>query len=147
TCGGPSDYLIDLALTAAHEAWHTELPDLSRRIDADSHDFTRVWPGEHYRLLAALVKLLQPERVLEIGTFRGLSALALKKFLPSTGKVVTFDVVPWDSLSDTCLRPEDFADNRLRQQIVYLSDVRVCDLHRSLLHQPELLCVEGPKER
>ena len=108
TCGGPNDYLIDLALRPAHEAWQTELPDLSRRIDADSHDFTRVWPGEHYRLLAALVKLLQPERVLEIGTFRGLSALALKKFLPSAGKIVTFDVVPWKSLSDTCLRPEDF---------------------------------------
>jgi predicted O-methyltransferase YrrM len=45
-------------------------------------------PGEHYRLLAALVKLLQPERVLEIGTFHGLSALALKKFLPSAGKIV-----------------------------------------------------------
>src|SRR5207237_10528359 len=59
TCGGPSDYLIDLALRAAHEAWHTELPDLSRRIDAESHDFTRVLTGERFRLLAARVKLLQ----------------------------------------------------------------------------------------
>ena len=146
TCGGPSGYLIDLALRAAHEAWHTELPDLSRRIDADSHDFTRVWPGEHYRLLAALVKLLQPERVLEIGTFHGLSALALKKFLPSAGKIVTFDVVAWDSLSDTCLRPGDFADDRLRQQIGDLSDAAVFELHRSLIQQTELLFVDGPKD-
>jgi predicted O-methyltransferase YrrM len=145
-CGGPSDYLIDLALRTAHEAWHTELPDLSRRIDADSNDFTRVWPGEHYRLLAALVKLLQPERVLEIGTFRGLSALALKKFLPSGGKIVTFDVVPWESLSDTCLRPQDFADDRLRQQIGDLSDAAVFELHRSLIQQTELLFVDGPKD-
>ena len=146
TCGGPNDYLIDLALRAAHEAWQTELPDLSRRIDADSHDFTRVWPGEHYRLLAALVKLLQPERVLEIGTFRGLSALALKKFLPSAGKIVTFDVVPWKSLSDTCLRPEDFEDDRLRQQIGDLSDTAVFELHRSLIQQTELLFVDGAKD-
>ena len=146
TCGGPNDYLIDLALRAAHEAWQTELPDLSRRIDADSHDFTRVWPGEHYRLLAALVKLLQPERVLEIGTFRGLSALALKKFLPSAGKIVTFDVVPWKSLSDTCLRPEDFEDDRLRQQIGDLSDTAVFELRRSLIQQTELLFVDGAKD-
>src|SRR6266513_3023075 len=107
TSGRPSDYLIDLALRAAQEAWRTELPDLSRRVDADSNDFTRIWPGEHYRLLAALVKLLQPKRVVEVGTFRGLSALALKKFLPVAGKITTFDIAPWESVSDTFLRPED----------------------------------------
>src|SRR5205085_5045450 len=122
TCCGASDYLIDLALRAAQEAWRTELPELSARVAADGNDFSRIWPGEHYRLLAALVKLLQPKRVVEIGTFRGLSALALKKFLPSAAKIVTFDVVPWDSLADTCLVPEDFEGDRLRQQIGDLSD-------------------------
>src|SRR4030088_1556124 len=103
TYGGSSDYLIDLALRVAQEAWRTALPDLSERVAADGNDFTRIWPGEHYRLLAALVKLLQPKRVVEVGTFRGLSALALKKFLPIDGKITTFDVVPWNSLPDTCL--------------------------------------------
>ena len=42
TYGGPSDYLIDLALRAAHEAWRTELPDLSGRVAADGNDFTRI---------------------------------------------------------------------------------------------------------
>jgi predicted O-methyltransferase YrrM len=146
TWGRPSDYLIDLALRAAREAWHTELPDLSRRVADDSNDFTRIWPGEHYRLLAALVKLLQPKRVVEIGTFRGLSALALKKFLPAAGRIATFDVVPWDSLSDTCLQEEDFADDRLRQQIGDLSDAAVFELHRSLIQETELLFVDGPKD-
>src|SRR5437868_9778304 len=82
TFGRPSEFLIDVALRASQEAWHTELPDLSGRVAADGNDFTRIWPGEHYRLLAALVKLLQPKRVVEIGTLHGLSALALKKFLP-----------------------------------------------------------------
>ena len=146
TWGGPSDYLIDLALRAAQEAWRTELPDLSRRVDADSNDFTRIWPGEHYRLLAALVKLLQPKWVVEIGTFRGMSALALKKFLPSAGKIDTFDIVPWESVSDTFLRPEDFGDNRLRQQIGDLSDPAMFELNRSLIQQTELLFVDGPKD-
>jgi len=146
TWGGPSDYLIDLALRAAQEAWRTELPDLSRRVDADSNDFTRIWPGEHYRLLAALVKLLQPKQVVEIGTFRGMSALALKKFLPSAGTITTFDIVPWESVPDTFLRPEDFEDDRLRQQISDLSNAAVFELNRSLIQQTELLFVDGPKD-
>jgi predicted O-methyltransferase YrrM len=146
TYGRPSDYLIDLALRAAQEAWRTELPDLSRRVDADSNDFTRIWPGEHYRLLAALVKLLQPKEVVEIGTFRGMSALALKKFLPSAGTITTFDIVPWESVPDTFLRPEDFEDDRLRQQIGDLSDPAVFELNRSLIQQTEMLFVDGPKD-
>ena len=116
TAGGPNDYLIDLALRAASEARHLQLPELSQRVDAASTDFTRVWPGEHYRLLAALVELLQPKCVIEIGTFRGLSALALKKFLPADGQIVTFDLIAWETVPDTCLRAEDFADQRLRQE-------------------------------
>ena len=146
TYGGPSDYLIDLALRAAQETRHTDLPDLSSRVAADGNDFTRIWPGEHYRLLAALVKLLQPKRIVEVGTFRGLSALALKTFLPSDGKITTFDVVPWNSFSDTCLRPEDFEDDRLRQKIGDLSDAPVFELHRNLIQETQLLFVDGPKD-
>jgi predicted O-methyltransferase YrrM len=146
TYGRPSQYLIDLALRAAQEARHTELADLSGRVASDGNDFTRIWPGEHYRLLAALVKLLQPKCVVEVGTFRGLSALALKKFLPAIGTIVTFDVVPWNSLSDTCLRPEDFEDDRLRQQVGDLSDAAVFEAHRGLFQETELLFVDGPKD-
>jgi len=90
--------------------------------------------------------LLQPKRIVEIGTFRGLSALALKKFLPVAGKITTFDIVPWESVSDTFLRPEDFEDDRLQQQIGDLSDAAVFDLHRSLIQETELLFVDGPKD-
>jgi predicted O-methyltransferase YrrM len=146
TFGRPSEFLIDVALRASQEAWHTELPELSGRVAADGNDFTRIWPGEHYRLLAALVKLLQPKRVVEVGTFRGLSALALKKFLPADGKITTFDVVAWNSLSDTCLRPQDFEDDRLRQEVADLSDPAVFEAHRDLIQETELLFVDGPKD-
>jgi predicted O-methyltransferase YrrM len=146
TFGRPSEFLIDVALRASQEALHTELPELSGRVAADGNDFTRIWPGEHYRLLAALVKLLQPKRVVEVGTFRGLSALALKKFLPADGKITTFDVVAWNSLSDTCLRPQDFEDDRLRQEVADLSDPAVFEAHRDLIQETELLFVDGPKD-
>jgi len=146
TSGKPSDYLIDLALRAAQGARQTQLPELSRRVDAASNDFTPVWPGEHYRLLAALVKILQPKRVLEIGTFRGLSALALKQFLPADGKITTFDVVRWDSVEDTSLQAQDFENGRLRQQIGDLSDPAVFESHRALIEETELLFMDGPKD-
>src|SRR5205085_8915198 len=98
------------------------------------------------RLLAALVKLLQPKRVVEIGTFRGLSALALKKYLPAAGKLDTFDIVPWNSIPETCLHAKDFQDDRLRQQIGDLSDPAVFELHRSVIQETELLFVDGPKD-
>src|SRR6202011_2045965 len=123
TIGKPSDYLIDLGLRAAKEAWQIQLTELSRRVDAASNDFTPVWPGEHYRLLAAIVKILRPKHIVEIGTFSGLSALALKEFLPADGTIVTFDIVPWNSVPDTCLRAEDFVDGRLRQEIADLSNL------------------------
>src|SRR5262249_54076808 len=83
---GPSNYLINLALRAANEAQNTHLPKLSERVQPPCIDFTPIWPGEHYRLLAAVVKLVQPTVVVEIGTLHGLSALALKTFLPKTGR-------------------------------------------------------------
>jgi predicted O-methyltransferase YrrM len=145
TSGRPSDYLIDLALRTAHEAWRIDLPELSQRVDAAQNDFARVWPGEHYRLLAALVKLLQPRRIIEIGTFRGLSALALKKFLPANGEITTFDIVPWQSIPDTFLRAEDF-DGRLRQEIGDLSDQNCFETHRRLFEEAELIFLDGPKD-
>ena len=146
TAGKPSDYLIDFGLRAAKEAWQIRLPELSRRVDAASNDSTPVWPGEHYRLLAATVKVLRPKHIVEIGTFRGLSALALKQFLPPDGKIVTFDIVPWSSILDTCLHPEDFVDDRLRQEIADLSDIAAFELHRGLLQETELLFMDGPKD-
>src|SRR5947209_15187026 len=146
TSGKASEYLIDLALRAAKEARETQLPQLSQRVDSASNDFTVVWPGEHYRLLAALVKILQPRCVVEIGTLRGLSALALKQFLPSQGKIITFDLVPWDSIPDTSLRAEDFRDGQLRQEIADLSEPAMLESHRTLLQETELLFMDGPKD-
>jgi hypothetical protein len=146
TSGKPSEYLIDLALRAAKEAWQTQLPNVSRRVDAASNDFIPVWPGEHYRLLAALVKILQPHRVVEIGTFRGVSALAMKEFLPANGRITTFDIVSWDSIPDSSLRAEDFSGGRLRQEMADLSDPAKFGLHRPLLEETELLFMDGPKD-
>jgi caffeoyl-CoA O-methyltransferase len=44
------------------------------------------------RLLTALVAMLRPRSVLEIGTFTGYSALSMAEALPAGGRIVTCDV-------------------------------------------------------
>jgi caffeoyl-CoA O-methyltransferase len=44
------------------------------------------------RLLTALVAMLRPRSVLEIGTFTGYSALSMAEALPPDGRIVTCDV-------------------------------------------------------
>ena len=44
------------------------------------------------RFLAMLVHMLQPQRVLEIGTFTGYSALSMAPALPEGGRIVTCEV-------------------------------------------------------
>ena len=44
------------------------------------------------RLLTALVAMLRPRSVLEIGTFTGYSALSMAEALPAGGRIVTCDI-------------------------------------------------------
>lgn len=46
------------------------------------------------RLLAMFSKMLQPKRILEIGTYMGYSALCLAEGLQEGGKIITLDIQP-----------------------------------------------------
>jgi len=46
------------------------------------------------RLLAMFSKMLQPKRILEIGTYMGYSALCLAEGLSEDGKIITLDIQP-----------------------------------------------------
>src|SRR5262249_22075115 len=120
--------------------------DLASRQASNATDCPHLWPGEHYRLLAALVAVLQPIVVVEVGSYQGLSALSLKKFLPSKGQVITFDVVPWDQCPGTCLTPDDFADGRLVQRIGDLSQLHVFESHKALLSDAQVIFLDAPKD-
>jgi predicted O-methyltransferase YrrM len=116
--GGPSERLLDTALEATSKARSVDLGWLEAR---DPSAFANVWPGEHYKLLTALVALLAPSTVVEIGTATGASALAMKSALSEDARLVTFDIVPWQSVESTVLENADFADGRLEQRTDDLS--------------------------
>ena len=141
----PSDELIEIALAAAHEALRVDLSMVAAR--SRDHLEARLiteWPGEHYRLLTALVRILSPRQVVEIGTFRGGSALALAA--GGAQQVTTYDVLSWDAIPGTLLRSEDFVEGRLRQHVGDLADSDFFLVEQEIFRAADLIFVDGPKD-
>lgn len=143
--GRPDRGVIEFALDIARAALDVDLSDLRRRAGALGWD-PGLWPGEHYRLLAAIVRRLQPRTVIEIGTLTGLSALSLRRYLPEGATLATFDIRPWTQVPGALFRPEDFNDGRLRQIIGDLSDPQCFRQHSALLAAADFIFVDGPKD-
>jgi predicted O-methyltransferase YrrM len=141
----PSERLFDVALDAIREARGVSLEHLDQRLEGPPY-WPSVWPGEHYRLLAALARVLEAETVVEIGTATGLSALALLAGVPPAGRVVTFDLVAWNEYPGTVLRGEDFADGRLTQHLDDLSTPGGLAKHGDLLAGAGLIFVDAAKD-
>ncbi|MFI5282558.1 MAG: methyltransferase [Candidatus Dormibacterales bacterium] len=143
--GSTSPDLIELALQAARGAADIDLRHLHDR-SATARQYLSNFPGEHYQLLASLVKCLNPSHVTEIGTYTGLSALTILSTLGKQAKLTTYDVVPWDKIEGRALRSEDFADGRLEQRIGDLADPQFYTQNQSALLESELIFVDGPKD-
>lgn len=139
-----SERLLDVGLAAAQAARGVDLTHLHERLDGPPY-WPSVWPGEHYRLLAGLGQVLQPQTIVEIGTATGLSALALRAGAPDA-TVATFDLVPWSDYPDTALREDDFADGRLLQHLDDLSQADGIERHLDLLRTASLIFVDAAKD-
>jgi hypothetical protein len=141
----PSRRLMDIALKACAAAMDVALPIYEGRASKEPHWFD-TWPGEHYRLLAALVRTLNPKTVIEIGTFTGMGTLALAQELQPSGTLTTFDLLAWNSFADTWLAPSDFAAGRVRQVLHDISTPGGIAPHRALFESADLIFVDGPKD-
>ena len=139
----PSARLIDVAIAAANAARGVDLRELDLRTSGERRWY-QTWPGEHYRLLAGLVQVLNAKTVIEIGTFTGMGTLALAHGLPSGGRVVTFDLAPWSGFAETWLAPSDFANGRVEQIIANLADG--VGPHRALFQSADFIFIDGPKD-
>jgi predicted O-methyltransferase YrrM len=143
--GRPSQRLLDLLGNAMRVAIAEDLSSISERMGGEPR-WPDIWPGEHYRLLAALVKCLRARRIVEIGTYQGLSALALMKHLPADGSVHTFDIVEWTKVAGGVLRRNDFADGRLVQVIDDVTRDQGFRRHAALFESADLIFVDAEKD-
>lgn len=78
------------------ESYTTEESQLLKSINRDTQAkvmMPRMLSGHlQGRTLAMLCKMLQPERILEIGTYTGYSAICLAEGLRENGKLITLDI-------------------------------------------------------
>jgi predicted O-methyltransferase YrrM len=144
-CAKPSDRLLDIALQAANRARCVSMDAVTRRMTRQPY-YPEVWPGEHYKLLAGIIAVCKPQIVVEIGTFTGLSALAMREALPADSRLVTFDIIPWNKFPDTCLSAADFASPRLEQIIADVSVPEVMRRHADLFQSADVIFADGPKD-
>ncbi|MCP3682797.1 MAG: methyltransferase [bacterium] len=142
---GPNDYLMRTSLDAIKNAQKVDLSDISRRRKGMS--FTPdIWPGEHYKLLAGFMLSLKPKLIVEIGTSQGLSALAIKKYMPQSAKIVTFDLIPWQEFPNGCLTEDDFKDGRMVQCLDNLTDKNAVKKHAELLENADFIFIDAAKD-
>lgn len=87
---------IDAALDEYVCAHTQDENELLKRINRETHLEVlqpRMLSGHFQgRVLSLFSKMIQPKRILEIGTYTGYSALCLAEGLPADGKLVTIDV-------------------------------------------------------
>ena len=141
--GQANSRLMELALSCISSARNVDLKILRER---QAPALVHLWPGEHYKLLHAVVQETKPRLLLEIGTFTGLSALAMLAALPPGAELVTVDVVPWNDIPGSYLRPSDFADGMLRQIICDLAQPEAAKKHAALLQNADLVFVDAAKD-
>lgn len=141
----PSDFLLDISLNAIAEARKISLNSISSRITTGPN-YPEIWPGEHYKLLAALAKVLQPSHVLEIGTATGMSALSLLNNLPEAAQIYSFDLIEWKKVPNTVLRDSDFESKRLTQCISDLRDMNQVNIYKDFISKCSLIFIDAEKD-
>lgn len=93
------------------------------------------------RVLSLLAKMIRPERILEIGTYTGYSALCLAEGLSKTGKLITIDV---NAQLEDFVRAY-FAQSEFDSQIDYRI-ANAMELIPNLQEQFDLVFIDADKQ-
>ena len=138
----PTLELIDLMADALKIAARTNLT--CGKIDLPDSQVLNVFPGEHYRLLNAIVKVSNSRNIVEIGTATGLSALAMQESIADIS-VITYDIIEWDNFQ-THFDKVDFEGTRIRQIIGDLSDDIFFNYNYDILNDADIIFMDAPKD-
>ena len=139
---GPNKRLIDISLQAVKIAWEEEIVAIDKAKSGSI--FFNVFPGEHYRLLKAIIKIINPTKAIEIGTYTGMGTLAIAQGLGS-GCLHTFDIFPWDSMSSH-LDGALVDGHRVIQHVTDLSLDGEFERNKDLFNQADFIFLDAPKD-
>ncbi len=101
-----------------------------------------MWPGEHYKFLRSLAKVIQPKVALDIGTYHGASALAIA---PHSEQVFTYDIFPLGQIGNAYTNLLELNPNTV-QEIGDLANPEFYEMHRSRVRSADLVIIDGPKD-
>jgi predicted O-methyltransferase YrrM len=138
-----SDDQMALLLKAAQGALTEDLMFVAELLpNAEDANYVLKWPGEHYRLLAGLTRILRPSLAVEVGTYKGAAAAVLSAHCE---QVITFDIEPVQEI------PESISDLTLRfphvtQVVGDLLDERVWAVESGIFSEADLVFIDGPKD-
>ena len=110
----------------------------------DSH-FFNIFPGEHYRILAGIIQEIGATKLVEIGTFTGMSTRVMLDYSCAISTVKTFDIVPWNNFNSH-IRLNDFKSSRCTQYLEDLSEKEIFDRHVQSLETADLIFCDAPKD-
>ena len=140
----PSSSLIEMSLEMIRKARDVDFSEIRKRFLTSSEFFyPDFWPGEHYKLLAGAVRALKPKLIIEIGSYLGLSSLALKQYMSESSQLVTFDIIPFADFPNSVVQSEDFIKGDFIQHIDDLSDEIVFAKYIPLFENAELIFIDA----
>ena len=142
--GVPNHRLIKLFSDLIIETEKVSLDFFKKRLNVPGYVYQ--FPGEHYRVLQALVKLIDAKVIVEIGTFTGLSSVSFLQSMNQSRSLYTFDIIPFDEFHDTVLLKSDFVDYNFCQVIDDISDYELMKKHQNIFCNADLIFCDAPKD-
>lgn len=134
---------LNMVVSFINSALIQDLSDIEIRSRSQQHlEYLNFWPGEHYKLLRGISSVVQPKLTVEIGTWVGMSTLALAKF---SEKTITYDIRDWKSFKKTFLVESDFLQD-IEQRNGDLSDNEFFKSQRSTFANADLIFLDAPKD-
>lgn len=124
----PSAFLLSLAFEAIEDAFAAHVHSIPT---TEYNGFINIYPGEHYRLLRSMMRIIRPDNVFEIGTGEGFSAMAMTEGDPSA-TITTVDVLP----------PRKFNTSNIHSMVVRLGDPPPA----TYLEAADFIFIDGPKD-
>jgi predicted O-methyltransferase YrrM len=142
--GKPNHRLLKLFSDLIIESEKVNMDFFKKRLNVP--DYVYEFPGEHYRVLQAIVKLIDAKVIVEIGTFTGLSSVSFFQSLDKSRSLYTFDIVPFDQFNDTVFLKSDFVDYNFCQIIDDISDYNLMKKHQNIFCNADLIFCDAPKD-
>jgi predicted O-methyltransferase YrrM len=115
---------------------------ISRAKNADQIADATSELGNHYRLLFSLAKLLNAKKVLEIGTYTGMSAIS---FLDTGCQVKSFDVVSSLNFKHNVILEEDLGTDKIQLICGDLYNDEFFSQNINNFLEADIIFLDGPK--